>query len=303
MDRDGGGRAAAPGQARRLAEGLRVVLAPNPSPLTGAGTNTYLLGQGAVAVIDPGPALPSHLDAILGALAPGERIGHILVTHAHHDHSGLARPLAARSGAPVCSFGRPDGARTPAMAALAAAGLAGGEGVDGDFAPDERIADGDEVSGDGWRLRALHTPGHLGDHLCLLWKATAFSGDHVMGWSTSLVAPPDGDMGAYMTSLDRLAAARPARLWPGHGEPVEDAPARIAELARHRRGREAQILAALADAPGIPADLARRVYRDTAPALLPAAELNVLAHLIDLLERNLVSADRRPGPGATFHRR
>ncbi|MCT8329098.1 MBL fold metallo-hydrolase [Albidovulum sediminis] len=284
--------------------GLRVLRAPNPGPMTHSGTNTYILGEGRVAVIDPGPALAPHLAAILAALAPGEKVSHILVTHSHADHSPLARPLAEATGAPVLAFGDAAAGRSPRMADLALEGaLGGGEGVDAAFRPDVAIGDGAVIDGDGWTLRAIHTPGHIGNHLCLAWGDRVFSGDHVMGWATSLVSPPDGDMGAYMQSLDRLAAEGAARLFPGHGDPVDDPAARIAALAAHRREREAQILAALAGgAADVPA-LAARIYTDTPAALLPAATRNVLAHLVDLMDRNLVECDGTPGTASRFHAR
>lgn len=281
---------------------LRLVRAGNPSPMTGSGTNTWIVGEGAVAVIDPGPALPGREDAILGALGPGERISHILVTHAHLDHSAAARPLARRSGAEVLAFGLAVSGRTARMAALAAQGLEGGEGLDTTFRPDRRLSDGGVVTGEGWRITALHTPGHLGGHLSFLWGGGAFSGDHVMGWSTSVVAPPDGDMGAYMESLSRLAAAAPAVLWPGHGPVVADPAARIGDLAAHRRAREAQILSALGGREDTAAGIAARVYAETPAALMPAAARNVLAHLIDLLDRGLVHTGEVPTPSARFRR-
>lgn len=293
------------GQVQRPEPGLRVVLAPNPSPMTLHGTNTFLLGEGAVAVIDPGPACPGHLAAIEAALEPAERISHIFVTHAHLDHSPLAPELAARSGAPVLAFGDARAGRSATMMRLAEAGLVGGgEGVDVGFRPDVMLGDGAVVEGSGWHLRALHTPGHFGNHLCfatlLGGRPVIFSGDHVMGWSTSLVSPPDGDMGAFLRSLDRLAEEPAERFYPAHGAAVEDPAGRIAELRRHRRGREAQILAALAERADTPAGLVRRIYRDTPAALLPAAERNVLAHLIDLAERNLAAADGPLSPAARF---
>lgn len=286
--------------AERLDAGLRRVRAANPGPLTGTGTNSYILGEGAVAVIDPGPDDPAHLAALEAALAPGERISHVLVTHAHVDHTPLARPLAARWGAPVLAMGDAVARRNPAHAGLA--GLGGGEGLDRDFAPDIRLADGDVVEGAGWRLTALWTPGHIGDHLCLLWGAAAFSGDHVMGWASTVVSPPDGDMAAYMASLDKLAAAGPRVLYPGHGEPVADPAGRMAELHAHRRAREAAILATLGPAPCDIASLTRAIYTETPAALLPAAERNVLAHLLDLGARGLVRCDGAPGPAARFRR-
>lgn len=288
------------GPITMLEPGLRLVLAPNPAAMTGRGTNTYLLGQGRVAVIDPGPALPAHLSAILSALEPGETVSHIFVTHSHLDHSPLARPLAEATGAPILAFGDSRAGLSPRMAARAAQGLAGGEGVDAGFAPDIKFADGQTVDGEGWGLRALHTPGHMGNHLCLVWGDRVFSGDHVMGWASSLISPPDGDMGAYMASLDRLDRERATRLYPGHGHPVADPAARIAGLAAHRRDREAQVLAALALGPADAHALAQRIYTDTPATLLPAAARNVLAHLIDLEERKILQAEGLPGPATKF---
>lgn len=266
--------------------GLRLIRAPNPSAMTERGTNTYLLGEGRVTVIDPGPADPRHLSAILAALAPGERVARIVVTHAHHDHSALAPALAAATGAPVLAYGRATDGRSPAMQRLAAAGLSGGgEGLDMAFVPDLRIAEGDVLDEDGPALTVLHTPGHLPGHIALDWDGRLFCGDHVMGWATSIVSPPDGDMGAYMAALRRLAARPWRRLYPGHGAPVEDAAARLAQLIAHREAREAAILAALTEGPRRAADIAVQLYTDTPAALLPAAERNVLAHLLDLQDR------------------
>lgn len=274
--------APAPGQPIALAPGLLRVLAPNPAPMTHWGTNSYLLGTDRLAVIDPGPADPRHLAALRAAI-DRRPVSHILVTHAHLDHSPLAAPLARETGAPVLAFGDARAGRSAAMAKLTrAAALGGGEGVDAGFAPDQCLTDGETVTGDGWTLRALHTPGHMGNHLCLLWGDTAFSGDHVMGWATSLVSPPDGDLSDFMASLARLAATGVQKLWPGHGAPVADAQARITALTAHRAARTAQIRAALAQAPGTAAEITARVYTEVPPALLPAAERNVLAHLIAL---------------------
>ena len=276
----------------RLEDGLRLVRAPNPGPMTHTGTNTWLVGEGEVAVIDPGPDLPAHAEAIEAALAPGERIAAVVVTHAHRDHSLLARPLAARWGAPVHAAGGMAARRRPVMARLAAGGaIGGGEGVDAGFAPDRVLEDGGAVEGPGWRLEAIATPGHTADHLALAWGDAVFTGDHVMGWASSLVSPPDGDLTAFLASCRRLAA-RPARVfYPGHGAPVEDAAGRLAWLVEHRAAREAQILGALAELGGAtPRALADRIYTDTPPELRPAAARNVLAHLIALAERGRVTA-------------
>ncbi|MBN8294084.1 MBL fold metallo-hydrolase [Rhodobacter sp. NTK016B] len=287
-----------PGQSLPLAPGLRLVLAPNPSPMTERGTNTYLLGEGAVTVIDPGPADPGHLRAIQEALAPGERIARIIVTHAHKDHSPLARPLAEVTGAPVAAFGDARAGQSARMAALMASGaeVGGGEGVDADFAPDEFLADGETLDAGGLPLRAVHTPGHLGNHLCLLWNGALFSGDHVMGWAPSLVSPPEGDLTDFMASLDRIEALGRLRYYPGHGAPVEDGLSRTRALRDHRRGRETAIRAAVVAGAGDLPAITAAVYTDVPPALLPAAARNVLAHLIDLDTRGLVLFDGPPGP-------
>jgi hydroxyacylglutathione hydrolase len=253
------------------------------------GTNSYILGTGDVAVIDPGPADPVHLDVLQAALAPGERISHIFVTHAHLDHSPGAPLLSAATGAPVLAFGPAGSGRSAHMEALAATrGIAGGEGVHADFQPDRCLADGEVVAQGDWALRGIWTPGHFGNHMCFAWdrERHLFSGDLVMGWASSLVSPPDGDLGAFMRSLDRLAGETGAqRYFPGHGDPIDAPNARLAELKAHRSLRHAQIAAALRQAPGSARMLAARIYTDTPAALLPAATRNVLAHLLEM-ERN-----------------
>ena len=279
---------------------IRLLRAPNPSPLTGTGTNTWLVGASALAVIDPGPDVPAHLAAILDAVGPGQAISHILVTHAHRDHSALAPRLAEATGAPILAFGTATEGRSPLMVRLAETLPTHGEGLDFAFTPDLRLADTDIVAGPDWSLTALHTPGHLGGHLCLALGEMLFSGDHVMGWATTIVSPPDGDMGAYMVSLGRLTRQSWRRFLPGHGDPVEGPADRLQELIAHRQQRERQILAALSDGPArIPA-LTARIYTDIPKHLLPAAERNVLAHLIDLATRNLVSANPGLHPDAEF---
>jgi hydroxyacylglutathione hydrolase len=290
------------GLAEPLAPGLRVVTAPNAGPMTFTGTRSYVVGAGEVAVIDPGPADPRHLDALAAAVA-GERVAAVLVTHAHRDHSAGAAAFAARVGAPVLAHGDPAGARSPVMARLAAAGgIGGGEGIDAGFAPDRRLGEGTVTSGPSWTLTALHLPGHLSDHLCFAWAEgeALFSGDLVMGWASTLISPPDGDLGAFRASLARLQARGEAVYYPGHGAPVR-APGRlVAHLLAHRAEREAQVLEALAAGPATMAALVAAIYRDLDPALHPAAGRNVLAHLIDLAERGIVAPDGPLAAGARF---
>lgn len=292
------------GIAEMLEPGLRRILAPNPSPMTFRGTNTYLLGDRALAVIDPGPDDPRHLAAILTAVGPRQHISHILVTHAHLDHSPLSRGLAAATGAPVLGFGPAMAGRSAVMTRLAATGLAGGgEGVDHGFVPDQVLADGDTVATEDWQVTALHTPGHFGNHLSFLWGDAVFSGDLVMGWATSLVSPPDGDLTDFMASCHRLAKYAPRVAHTGHGRAIADPAGRLRWLIDHRLGREAEILAALADGPATPADLAARIYTTTPPALIPAATRNVFAHLVDLHGKSRVTAEPALGTGARFSRR
>ncbi len=278
------------GTALPLGGDIRRILAPNPSPMTWRGTNTYLVGRRGLAVIDPGPDNEAHFEAILRAVQPGQRITHILVSHAHLDHSPLAAPLAAATGAAIHGFGPADAGRSPVMQNFARSGLArGGEGVDHGFAPDIALPDGSVVSGDGWRITAHWTPGHFGNHLCFQLDRDVFSGDLVMGWASSLVSPPDGDLSDYMASCRRIMALGAHRLLPGHGAPVCDPAARIEWLLAHRQAREAAILAALKDGAADATTLAKRIYTDTPAPLLPAAARNVLAHLIDLYTKDQIT--------------
>ena len=285
----------------RNSPAVRSVLAPNSSVMTGAGTNTYILGEGRVAVIDPGPAIDSHLAAILAALHPHESISHIFVTHAHLDHSALAPVLAGVTGAPVHAFGSATSGRSARMQDLASRlKIGGGEGIDHAFCPDIYLADGDTVYAETWYVEAMHTPGHMGNHLCFAAEDTVFSGDHVMGWSSTLISPPDGDKADYMASLQKLATRKWHRFLPGHGPAIEDPAQRLADLVAHRIGRDKALMAALSQGASGIAQLARDVYVDLDPVLLPAAHRNVLAHLIDLEARKLITASPYPNLDAVF---
>lgn len=283
-----------PGQAIELEAGLRRILAPNPSPMTYRGTNTYLIGHRDLAVIDPGPDLAAHLQAILAAIRTGQQISHIFVTHAHLDHSPLARQLSQITGAPVLAFGPADKGRSKLMQALVDGGLVGGgEGVDTEFLPDRALANGEIVAGDAWTIQAIWTPGHMANHMAFAWQDALFTGDLVMGWASSLVSPPDGDVAAYLKSCQQLAGRTDRTLFPGHGAPVTDPASRLDWLIRHRHDRERQILSALSGPSRRIGDLVDSIYHDLPRALHPAAARNVLAHLIDMHANGRVTA--RPG--------
>jgi glyoxylase-like metal-dependent hydrolase (beta-lactamase superfamily II) len=291
------------GVAEVLRPGLVRVLAPNPSPMTYHGTNTYILGDDSLCIIDPGPDDPAHLAALLQIIA-GRPVSHIIVTHSHLDHSALAATLARATKAPVLGFGDSSAGRSAVMQDLARREPAeGGEGVDIGFVPDHTLPDGAKVTGADWQLRVIHTPGHFGNHICLRWNDAIFSGDHVMGWASSMVSPPEGDLSDFMTSCRILRAEAARILYPGHGDPIADPTARIDWLLAHRAARETQILAALGTGPKTIATLTATLYADTPPHLHPAAARNVFAHLIDLVGRNLVDAEAELRSTARFFRR
>lgn len=275
--------------------------APNPSPMTGEGTNTYILGQDHLCIIDPGPDEPTHFTRLMEFVGGSRTVSAILVTHSHVDHSPLARPLAAATGAPVLAFGDSLAGRSEIMQRLAEAGLSGGgEGVDRTFQPDSLLADDELVPLGPEAIRAIWTPGHFGNHLCFRWRDAVFSGDLIMAWTTSLISPPDGDMTDYMRALCRLEEEAPRCLYPGHGDPVTHPIFRIGELRRHRQEREAAILAQLRNAPHTIPSLVKSIYTEIPTALHPAAERNVFAHLVDLHERNRVFAEPELAANAIF---
>ncbi|QEE42193.1 MULTISPECIES: MBL fold metallo-hydrolase [unclassified Methylobacterium] len=285
------------GRMERVAPLIRRRIAPNGGPFTATGTCTYVVGQDRVAVIDPGPDDPSHIAALLDDLGP-ERVEAIVVTHTHRDHSPGARLLAARTAAPIVGCG-------PHRAARA---LAEGEAPmldassDAAHAPVRILVEGDAVSGPGWTLVAVETPGHTMNHLAFaLPEAEAlFSGDHVMAWNTTIVAPPDGEMRAYMASLEKLRGRGETIYWPGHGGPVRE-PARLVRcLIGHRRQREAAIRARLVAGDTRIPEVVAAIYQGLDPRLRGAAALSVFAHLEDLVGRGLVACDGPPRLDATY---
>jgi len=287
----------APGHAEEIAPGVRRMLVNNPSPFTFKGTMSYIVGRGRVAVIDPGPDDAAHRAALLDALR-GETVTHIFVTHTHRDHSPGAAALKAATGALVLAEG-PHRAARPLHVGEAPRLDAGGDTA---FDPDLRLADGDVVEGDGWRIEAVATPGHTANHMAYALQGTdvLFSGDHVMGWSTTIVAPPDGAMSDYMASLDKLARRGETVYLPGHGNLIRNAPAFVQSYIRHRQGREASILHRLAKGEADIPSLVRAIYIGLDPRLVGAAGLSTLAHLEDLVARGVVATDGAPSIAGTY---
>ncbi|MGD0562255.1 MAG: MBL fold metallo-hydrolase [Roseiarcus sp.] len=281
------------GVVTRLSPLTRRLIAGNASPFTFTGTCSYIVGEGEVAIIDPGPADEGHLAALVAAVA-GERVSHIVVTHSHRDHCAGAAALRQKTGAPIVGT-RAHVAREGAPGGLDAAHDLG-------YAPDAALADGERIEGRGFTLETIATPGHAANHLCfaLLQENALFSGDHVMAWSTSIVAPPDGSMADYMASLEKLRLREETIYWPGHGGPVREPQRYVRALANHRRQREAAILARLeAGETGIP-EIVARVYAGLSPALVGAASLSTLAHLVDLVARGVVASEGPPALSARF---
>jgi glyoxylase-like metal-dependent hydrolase (beta-lactamase superfamily II) len=281
------------GRLDQLSPLVQRVIADNPGPFTYTGTGVYIIGGtepgSTVAVIDPGPDTPAHREALWTAL-DGRHVSHVLVTHHHMDHSPLAAPLAKAHGCQVHGYGlqmrAPEGGEVRLEA-----------GDDLSFRPDIEIRDGDTVKGDSWTLEALHTPGHTSNHLCfaLLEENILFSGDHIMGWSTSVVSPPDGHMGDYLKSLERVKARNFDKIWPTHGTSIDAPTEFVSEYIAHRHAREAQILAAIKDGLHSISDMVAHIYQDVDKRLHPAAAHSVLAHLIHMEETERVSSDGAGG--------
>jgi glyoxylase-like metal-dependent hydrolase (beta-lactamase superfamily II) len=275
------------GRVDQVSPLIRRVVANNPGPFTYLGTGTYIVGRGEVAVIDPGPLDEAHLQALLTAVE-GERVACVFVTHTHSDHSPLARPFAEATGATILAAEPP-----PAGAGVVRVE----EDPDSDFRPDVVVRDGERFSGPGWTVEAVTTPGHASNHVAfaLIEENALFSGDHVMGWSTTVVAPPDGNMGDYLASLEKIAARGFSTLWPTHGPPVTEPAPFLAAYREHRLERERQIEARLAAGDRTISQMVPIIYAGVNPRLWPAASLSVLAHLVRLVETGRVVADGAPG--------
>jgi glyoxylase-like metal-dependent hydrolase (beta-lactamase superfamily II) len=287
----------APGHVEEVVPGVRRILCDNPSPFTFKGTMSYIVGRGDVAIIDPGPDDPQHIAALLAAVR-NETVTHIIVTHTHRDHSPGAARVKAATGATTYGEG-PHRAARPLHIGEAPRLDASN---DTDFRPDRRLADGEVVSGRGFTLEAIATPGHTANHMAyaLREQNLVFSGDHVMGWSTSIVAPPDGAMGDYMASLGRLARRSESVYLPGHGDLIQDAPRFVESYIRHRQGREASILHRLGKGAADIPTLVRAIYIGLDPRLARAAGLSVLAHLEDMVARGVVATEGRPAVAGTY---
>lgn len=283
------------GEPDEILPGVRRVIANNPGPYTFTGSGTYILGAGEVAIIDPGPNRENHTDALIAA-THGEKITHILITHTHCDHCGNARDLANRTGAKVYGFGpHPVADKIDDAPAL-------DEGADYKFSPDIIISDSDVVEHGNWRVEAVHTPGHLSNHLCFAMPEhkALFTGDHMMGWATTVVAPPDGDMGDYLESLDKLLARDDEIYFPTHGAPIKKPRRFVRAVKTHRLMRDAQILDQLRQGRDTIRKITPVMYADVDPRLHKAAALNVYAHLIRLVRIGTVSCDGKPALDSSY---
>jgi glyoxylase-like metal-dependent hydrolase (beta-lactamase superfamily II) len=286
-----------PGRPEEVAPGVRRILANNPSPFTFKGTVSYIIGRGNVAIIDPGPDDPQHVATLLDAVR-GETVTHILVTHTHRDHSPAARALKAATGAPLLAEG-PHRASRPLHIGEAKRLDASG---DVEFMPDHRLSDGEMVAGSGWALEAVATPGHTANHMAYALHGAdiLFSGDHVMAWATSVIAPPDGAMSDYMASLEKLTRRAETTYFPGHGGVVRDAQTFVRHYIRHRRAREEAIMRRLAKGEADIPTIVRAIYIGLDPRLAGAAGLSTLAQLEDLVARGEVATEGAPAIGGIY---
>lgn len=287
------------GVVERVAPGIRRVIARNPGPFTFHGTGTYIIGEGSVAVVDPGPAMPEHVDALLGALE-GEHISHVLVTHCHMDHSPACALLRDHSDAPTYAYGPHGSGRGVDDASDDDVRIE--EGADHDFAPDHAVRHGEVIEGDGWSVECVYTPGHTSNHMCFQYREekALFSGDHVMGWSTSVISPPDGDMSAYMASLELLLERDDAIYWPTHGPAITDPKPHVRAFIAHRREREEQILRCVRAGHERIMDMVPRMYSGLAEFMYPAAGRSVFAAVIHMVEQGRLVCDGVPAMDSSY---
>jgi glyoxylase-like metal-dependent hydrolase (beta-lactamase superfamily II) len=286
-----------PGRAAEVAPGVRAIVANNPGPFTFMGTVSYVIGHGKVAILDPGPDDDAHIASLLDAVR-GETVTDIFVTHTHRDHSPAVPKIKAATGATVYA----EGPHRPARPLHVGEAARLDASADLDFRPDVALADHAIVCGNGWTIEALTTPGHTANHMAYAFKEgnLIFSGDHVMAWSTSIVAPPDGAMSDYVASLEKLAQRSEPIYLPGHGGPVRDAPRFVQSYIRHRQAREASILHRLGKGAADIPTLVKAIYIGIDPRLAGAAGLSVLAHLEDLVARGAVATEGTPSIGGTY---
>ncbi len=284
------------GAVDEVEPGIRRVIANNPSPFTLYGTGTYILGTGNVAVVDPGPADPAHIQALLEALE-GETISHVLVTHTHMDHSPGCALLKDHTDAPTYAFG-------PHGAGKLEEGVPVEEGGDMAFTPDVLVGHGDVIEGDDWSVECVYTPGHTSNHMCYALRESRalFTGDHVMGWSTSIISPPDGDMMAYMVSLELLLERHDRVYWPTHGPCIVEPHAHVKAFIEHRKEREAQIMECVDQGVGLIGDMVPMMYRDTPEYLYPAAGRSTLAAIEYLVKRGALAASDGISLGSVYSR-
>jgi glyoxylase-like metal-dependent hydrolase (beta-lactamase superfamily II) len=281
----------------RVRPGVRRILCNNPSPFTFTGTNSYIVGEGSVAIIDPGPDSEQHAAALLDAVK-GETVTHIIVTHTHRDHSPNSARIKAATGAKVYA----EGVHRASRPRYESETISSESGADRDLRLDVTVRDGETISGEGWALEAVATPGHTANHMAFAWRDRKFLfvGDHVMGWSTSIVAPPDGSMNDYMASLQKLTQRDDDLYFSGHGPEIPDGPKFVKFLIRHRQAREASILHRLAKGETDIPTLVRAIYIGIDPRLTGAAGYSVLAHLEGLVARKVVVTSGDPVIGGSY---
>jgi len=278
--------------AVELQDGLMRLTAPNPSPMTSTGTNTYILGRKELLIIDPGPNSETHLRNIMEVIPKYTKVTHILITHSHLDHSGLAPKLSKILNAPTLAFGTALDGLSNDMKSICKMGLTSEKfGIDTEFVPDHFLKDEEKITSREWEVVAHHTPGHLSNHICYQYLDKLFTGDHIMEWSTSVISPPEGDVSQFINSCEKIYNLHCEKFYPGHGIPVENPSERIAELIEHRKKREIEILNFLKNRDATISQITKNIYFNIDQNLLSVASRNVKAHLVDLIIKKQVTVD------------